>query len=500
MCLKQFCTSPNIERSVLRRRATRCNLSDMRILGRVRISRASEESTSIERQRALIESWAANEGHEIVGWAEDIDVSGSVDPFDAPELGQWLTDEKKHDWDAIVAWKLDRITRRAIPMGKLFGWLQDNGKTLICTADSINLTTPMGRLIAYVIATIAEGELEAIRERTKASHKKLRELGRWPGGKPAYGYRAQEREDAAGWELVEDPTNAERMRWIVSKVIEGRSVESIAKELTDTGVPSPSGNGKWHGQTIRQQLRSKTLLGHVTHNRVTIRDDEGNPVRKGPALISTKEYDRLQSALESNSFRVTRASGTSFSGVVVCAVCYGPLHHRGQTTDGKLYRYYYCRKCGGPSVHADEVEEAVERALLAEIGDKCVLERVYDPGDDQNDALRDAERAVEDISAALVGSQSRTVVEALTRQLSALDSRIKELEATPAREAGWQYEETDKTYREAWESADKEQRRQLLVKSGITAAVRMKKKHEPSSSDTPDFHLRIPDDVLARMA
>lgn len=472
----------------------------MRVLGRIRLSRASDESTSVERQRALIESWAANDDHEIVGWAEDIDVSGSVDPFDTPELGKWLSDEKKHEWDALVSWKLDRITRRAIPMGKLFGWLQENDKTLVCTADSINLSTPMGRLIAYVIATIAEGELDAIRERTKASHQKLRELGRWPGGKPAYGYRAREREDAAGWELVEDPDNAERLRWVIGKVIDGQSVESIAAELTNSKVPSPSGGKKWHSQTLRQLLRSKTLLGHVTHNGITVRDDEGNPIRKGPPLISVKEFNKLQDAMSSTTFKVARAGKESLSSVLECAVCGGRLHHRGQTTDGKLYRYYYCRNCRGPQAHAEEIERLVEDTLLEQIGDKPMLERIYDPGDDKKEALREAVEALEELSSTLRVMTSKAGAEVLRKQIREWDQKIERLEAEPFRESGWQYHETGKTYREAWETSDKEQRRQLLLKSGITAAVRMKKKHEPSSSEVPDFHLRIPEDLLTRLA
>src|SRR6202012_4830091 len=158
-----------------------------------------------ERQREIITSWAAANDHQIVGWAEDLDVSGSVDPFDTPALGAWLN-ERSHEFDVVCAWKLDRMGRDAIRLNKLFGWCLDNGKTVVSATEGIDLSTPVGRLIANVIAFLAEGELEAIRERTKASQKKLREQGRWGGGKPLYGYRAAEREDGAGWEMVPDET------------------------------------------------------------------------------------------------------------------------------------------------------------------------------------------------------------------------------------------------------------------------------------------------------
>ena len=113
----------------------------MRVLGRIRLSRSREESTSVQRQRELIQSWADNNGHEVVAWAEDVDVSGSVSPFEAPELGPYLTDKHKGEWDILVAWKLDRLARNAISMNYLFGWIQDNGKQLVLSLIHISEPT-----------------------------------------------------------------------------------------------------------------------------------------------------------------------------------------------------------------------------------------------------------------------------------------------------------------------------------------------------------------------
>jgi site-specific DNA recombinase len=150
---------------------------------------ATDESTSIARQREVITAWAEASGHTVVGSAEDSDVSGSVDPFDAPQLGTWLNN-RADEFDVIATWKLDRISRNAIKLNKLFGWCLDHGKTVVSSSESIDLGTPVGRLIANVIAFLAEGELEAIRERTIRSRRKLRESSRWAGGRPPYGYRA----------------------------------------------------------------------------------------------------------------------------------------------------------------------------------------------------------------------------------------------------------------------------------------------------------------------
>ncbi|KLN68742.1 hypothetical protein ABM90_26970 [Rhodococcus erythropolis] len=54
----------------------------------------------------------------MIGWAEDADVSGAVDPFDTPQLGRWLN-QRIEEYDVIAAWKFDRRHSRP-PRG--IGW------------------------------------------------------------------------------------------------------------------------------------------------------------------------------------------------------------------------------------------------------------------------------------------------------------------------------------------------------------------------------------------
>src|SRR5690625_2897854 len=228
----------------------------MRVLGRLRLSRSTDESTSIERQREIIEQWSNAQGHTVVGWAEDIDVSGAVDPFDTPQLGEWLND-RAPEWDILCAWKLDRLGRNAIQLNKLFAWCGEHDKTVVSCSESIDLGSWAGRMLASVIAGLAEGELEAIRERQTGSRRKLRESARWPGGKPPYGYlgippgtvdpRCSQGHvasclchDGPGWTLKIDPEASKVVRRIVDELIDGKPLTRIGRELTSEGYRSPA--------------------------------------------------------------------------------------------------------------------------------------------------------------------------------------------------------------------------------------------------------------------
>ncbi|HEX4832203.1 MAG TPA: recombinase family protein, partial [Trebonia sp.] len=63
---------------------------DLRALAAYRLSRDTDESTSIERQRDQLGHWSAMTGIAIVADAEDTDVSGSVPVFDRPDLGRYF--------------------------------------------------------------------------------------------------------------------------------------------------------------------------------------------------------------------------------------------------------------------------------------------------------------------------------------------------------------------------------------------------------------------------
>ncbi|WKW87250.1 serine integrase [Mycobacterium phage Chargerpower] len=486
----------------------------MRVLGRIRLSRATDESTSVERQREIIESWAKQNGHEVVGWAEDQDVSGAVDPFKTPALGPWLKEDRAWEWDILCAWKLDRLGRDSIRLNNLFGWCQENGKTLVSTSEGIDLSTPVGRLIAQVIAFLAEGEREAISERTLASQKKLRELGRWGGGKIFYGYKAAEREDAAGWELVPDEHASKVLAGIIEKVLAGQSTESIARELNESGemapldyqrhrAGKPTKGGKWSNAHIRQQLRSKALLGHMTHGGKTVRDESGRPILKGPPLIDQDKYDQLQAVLDNRSFKVSQRStnASPLLSVAFCSmkveggVCGKPLHIRQHRRNGKVYRYYQCT--GGSDGHvkshtdaniikADDLEEKFENWFLAVYGNEKVKEQVFIPAEDHQAEKDEAERAAEEIVAMLGSATSDTMKKLYQKQLESIDRRMAVLDTMPSSSARYEWREQPKTYGEVWETSTTEERRQLLMKRKVRAEVAVPKgegRYRPSGHD-----------------
>ncbi len=481
-----------------------------RVLGRLRLSRVTDESTSIERQREVIQQWSDANGHSVVGWAEDLDVSGSMDPFETPALGPWLGD-RAPEWDVICAWKLDRLGRNAIQLSKLFGWCADHGKTVVSCSESIDLGTWAGRMLAGVIAGLAEGELEAIRERQVSSRRKLRQSARWPGGKPPYGYTAVKRPEG-GWSLMVDPLASKMVERIVNDAIDGKPLTRLARELTAEGVLTPAhyhasvragkpllsdpgaDTGTWMCTALRNMLRSKALRGYAHHNGETVRDDDGMPVQLAEPLVTLDEWELIQARLDHvlDSRRdAARPQSSPLAGLAYCVWCELPLHHTNNSVKRGarryLYRYYRCqsRKC--PPIPADYLETLFAETFVGDYGDVEVRERVWVPGDAHEAEKREAVTALDEITAGAGRAQSATAKERLQKQISAWDAKLVELESAPAREARWEYRTTGGTYRELWEISDPDARREMLRKSGISVAAGLfgvdgrRSKHNPGA-------------------
>src|SRR5690606_39474015 len=84
----------------------------LRALIVVRLSRVTDATTSPERQLGTCQELCDARGYDVVGVAEDLDVSaGATSPFGRPQLGDWLTN-RLGEFDVIVFYRVDRIVRR----------------------------------------------------------------------------------------------------------------------------------------------------------------------------------------------------------------------------------------------------------------------------------------------------------------------------------------------------------------------------------------------------
>lgn len=100
-----------------------------------------------------------------------------------PELGALL--DQLRPGDVVVVAKYDRLARSLRDLLDLVEAIKDRGAGFRSLAEDIDTTTPAGRLVFHVFASIAQFERERISERTKEGLASARKRGRIGGRPPA---------------------------------------------------------------------------------------------------------------------------------------------------------------------------------------------------------------------------------------------------------------------------------------------------------------------------
>lgn len=100
---------------------------------------------------------------------------------DRPQLHKMI--EQLRKGDVVIVWKLDRLGRSLHDLIACVTQIQDKGAGFKSLHDSIDTTTPQGKLTFHIFAALAEFERDIISERTKAGLASARARGR-TGGRP----------------------------------------------------------------------------------------------------------------------------------------------------------------------------------------------------------------------------------------------------------------------------------------------------------------------------
>lgn len=85
---------------------------------------------------------------------------------DRPELERVL--DHLREGDTLVVWRLDRLGRSLRHLIDTVAMLAERDVEFVSLQESIDTTTPGGRLVFHVFAALAEFERDLIRERTNA--------------------------------------------------------------------------------------------------------------------------------------------------------------------------------------------------------------------------------------------------------------------------------------------------------------------------------------------
>lgn len=136
----------------------------------------------VSMQVREFEEFCASRRWTLVERYIDSGVSGSKDS--RPELNRLMADAKRRKFDAVVVYRFDRFARSTRHLVNALAEFNALGIQFISMHEGVDTSTPNGRLIFGIFASIAEFERDLIRERVRSGIANRRAKGLRTGRKP----------------------------------------------------------------------------------------------------------------------------------------------------------------------------------------------------------------------------------------------------------------------------------------------------------------------------
>jgi DNA invertase Pin-like site-specific DNA recombinase len=143
--------------------------------------RVSTDRQTVENQIAALSAVAAARGWRVAEVFEDAGISGAKSRRDRPGLDRMLKEAQRGRFDVVMAWAIDRVGRSLVDLLNTIQTLEACGVDLYLDQQSIDTTTPAGRLMFQVTGAFAEFERSMIRERVHAGLRRARASGKTLG-------------------------------------------------------------------------------------------------------------------------------------------------------------------------------------------------------------------------------------------------------------------------------------------------------------------------------
>jgi DNA invertase Pin-like site-specific DNA recombinase len=140
--------------------------------------RVSTDKQTIENQLRELRQIAQRRGWEVVLEYHDAGISGSKGREARPGLDEVLSDAQRRRFDVVMAWAIDRLGRSLIDLLGTIQTLETCGVDLYLDQQSIDTTTPAGRLMFQITGAFAEFERSMIRHRVRAGLKRAVDSGK----------------------------------------------------------------------------------------------------------------------------------------------------------------------------------------------------------------------------------------------------------------------------------------------------------------------------------
>lgn len=238
-------------------------------LAYIRVSTWKEEKISPELQRDAITQWARRTGRRIIGWIEDLDVSGR---HFKRKIMSCIERVEAGEARGVAVWRYSRFGRDRTGNAINLARLQQAGGDLESATEPIDASTAIGRFQRGMILEFSAFESDRAGEQWRETHDHRRYKLQLPAqGRKRFGYIWHRRYDPATGTLQEekyepDETTGPVLADLYRAYVDGAGFSRLSGQLNIEGHRTTQG-AMWQADTLARYMDSGFAAGLLTvHN------------------------------------------------------------------------------------------------------------------------------------------------------------------------------------------------------------------------------------------
>jgi DNA invertase Pin-like site-specific DNA recombinase len=136
----------------------------------------SNHGQDVQVQTRELEQFAQARDWRLVDSYLDIGISGAKDK--RPQLDRLMADAHKRRFDVVVVWRFDRFARSVSHLLRALDTFNALGIAFVSLSESLDTSTPAGKMVFTVLGAVAELERSLIAERVRAGLRNARAKGK----------------------------------------------------------------------------------------------------------------------------------------------------------------------------------------------------------------------------------------------------------------------------------------------------------------------------------
>ncbi|MCC6237291.1 MAG: recombinase family protein [Dehalococcoidia bacterium] len=285
----------------------------------------------------------------------DEGVSAHTDQIERrPQLLALLEDAARGHFDVVIVHTLDRWARNVGVQRQALQRLGDAHIGFASVTESIDFTTPAGRLMLTMIGGVSEFFSDQLGVHV-AKSKKVRAESGFPVGPVPFGYQV----DAESGVAIEVREEAAAVTGIFERKAAGDTNGQIADWLNARGLKTRTGR-MFTAYTVKDMLRCRFYVGVVEHKG-------SEYAGRHAAIVEEELYERVQLRRRGERQPRRQRSGppSVLHGMLHCGNCGSALHSDRNQFGYPLYRERHGWPCdtNGRSIVAHRVDEQIGKII-----------------------------------------------------------------------------------------------------------------------------------------